>query len=110
MKWATIKQSQLRETLQNQQSTSHSYATVWLQIFVKQYFHDFGNTLQLCIIKILDLKILVLRVFSMSFFKCFKPVSKNSLPLPMETFLYCSIQFYSCSKPASVKIATCQCD
>ena len=46
-------------------------------------FVNFGNTL--CIMKIFHSKILVFcirYVFSMSLFKYFKPVSKNSLPSP----------------------------
>ena len=43
---------------------------------------NFDNTL--CIMKILDLKILVLHVFSVSLFKYFKPVSNHH---QMENFL-----------------------
>ena len=53
---------------------------IWLQIFVRHIFVNFSNTLY--ITKILESKILVLHVFSVSLFKYFKPVSKSSLPSP----------------------------
>ena len=60
----------------------------------------------IAITKILDSKFLVLHMFSITGFVGWIAPCHHQ----METFLYYSIQFYSCSEPGSVKIATRRCD
>ena len=79
--------------------------TEWLQIFVRQYYH---NTL--CITKIFNSKIYSSPYVFYHRILFFTGVEELPAIAKWKTFLYRSIQFYSCSKPGSVKIATSQRD
>ena len=80
--------------------------TVWFQIFMRQYFHE-------TIFSWISVITCVLRKYWTQFSIC--SLSQDSLLYTgwrapchhqMKTTLYCSIQFYSCSKPESVKITS----
>ena len=79
---------------------------VWLQICVRQYFHEFRY--YLACHENIGLENFISPCVLINLLKYFKPVSKSSLHAITNWKIkvsYCSIQFYSCSKPGSVKIA-----